>query len=144
MSFGNRNYNPGGQKEAPVSVGGEYEVEIEAVGDKGDGISKVKGFVVFVPGVNTGDKVKVKVNKVLSNVAFGEVVEKQKKPEPKPEPVDTEDFGEEPAVEETAEDEEASSEESSVEDPAVEKPVEEETADEEAPAEETPEEEKSN
>ena len=36
---------------APVRVGEEVDVKIEAVGEKGDGIARVKGFVLFVPGV---------------------------------------------------------------------------------------------
>lgn len=58
----------------PVKVGEEYDVTIEAVGEKGDGIAKVKGFVVFVPGVSEGDNVKIKVTRVLRKVGFGEVV----------------------------------------------------------------------
>ena len=65
----------GGQRNfAPVKVGDVIEAKIEAVGEKGDGIVKVKGFVIFVPGVKQGDDVKIKINKVLRKVAFGEVV----------------------------------------------------------------------
>ena len=35
----------------PVNVGDEIDVKIEAVGEKGDGVAKVKGFVLFVPNV---------------------------------------------------------------------------------------------
>ena len=59
---------------APVRAGEEINVKIEAVGEKGDGIAKVKGFVIFVPNTKQGDEVKVKVTKVLKKVAFGEVV----------------------------------------------------------------------
>ena len=31
-----------------------FEVAIDAVGEKGDGIAKVKGFVLFVPRVKKG------------------------------------------------------------------------------------------
>ena len=34
---------------APVNVGDEVDVTVEAVGDKGDGIAKIKGFVLFIP-----------------------------------------------------------------------------------------------
>jgi len=64
------------QQSAPVRVGEEYEVSIEAVGGKGDGIAKVKGFVLFVPGVKKGDYVKVRITKVLQNVGFAEVIQK--------------------------------------------------------------------
>lgn len=68
------------QKTAPVEEGEEYEVEIEAIGGKGDGIAKVKGFVLFVAGVKKGEYVKVKVTKVLKNVGFAEVVGALKRP----------------------------------------------------------------
>lgn len=61
-------------KAAPVEEGQELDVEIEAVGEKGDGIAKVSGFVLFVPQTQKGDKVKVKVTKVLRRVGFAEVV----------------------------------------------------------------------
>ena len=58
---------------APVKVGEELDVKIEAVGEKGDGIAKVKGFVIFVPNAKQGDEVKVRITKVLRKVAFAEV-----------------------------------------------------------------------
>ena len=59
---------------APVKVGEEYDVTVESVGEKGDGIAKVKGFVIFVPNTKEGDNVKIKVTRVLRKVGFGEVV----------------------------------------------------------------------
>ena len=73
--YGNRNF--GGQRGggfSPVKVGEEVDVKIEAVGEKGDGIAKVKGFVLFVPGAKEGDEIKIKVTKVLRNVGFAESV----------------------------------------------------------------------
>lgn len=70
--------------EAPVKVGEEYEVSVTAVGGKGDGIAKVKGFVLFIPGVKKGEYVKVKVTKVLANVGFAEVIKKLDKLEKEP------------------------------------------------------------
>jgi len=68
------------ENEAPVKAGETYEVSIDAIGGKGDGIAKVKGFVLFVPGVKKKDYVKVRVTKVLQNVGFAEVVGKLEKP----------------------------------------------------------------
>jgi|SRR3989344_2125788 len=59
---------------APIKVGEEMDVTIEAVGEKGDGIAKVKGFVIFVPNTKQGDKVKIKVTRVFRKVGFGEVM----------------------------------------------------------------------
>ena len=59
---------------APVQVGEELDVEIESVGEKGDGLAKKDGFVLFVPATKQGDKVKIRVTKVLRKVGFAEVV----------------------------------------------------------------------
>ena len=59
---------------APVNVGDELDVTIESVGAKGDGVTKKEGFVIFVPGVQKGDNVRIKVTRVLRKVGFGEVV----------------------------------------------------------------------
>jgi predicted RNA-binding protein with TRAM domain len=58
----------------PVKVGDELDVTIEAVGEKGDGIAKKDGFVLFVPGVKEGAQVKVRVTKVLRKVGFAELL----------------------------------------------------------------------
>ena len=68
------------ENEAPVKAGETYEVEIKAVGEKGDGIARVKGFVLFVPGVKKRDYVKIRITKVLQKVGFADVVEKLEKP----------------------------------------------------------------
>ncbi len=99
---------------APVKVGDEIDVTIEAVGAKGDGIAKKEGFVLFVPGVQKGDSVKIRVTKVLNKVGFAEVVggssgkEKPAKNESsEAEPGETpEEGGETPQEEEPAEDSE--------------------------------------
>ena len=62
------------QAFAPVRVGEELDVTIEAVGEKGDGICKKKGFVLFVPNTKQGDTVKIRVTKVLRKVGFAEVI----------------------------------------------------------------------
>ena len=64
----------GGQSFAPINVGEELDVTIEAVGEKGDGMAKVKGFVIFVPNTKEGDNVRIKVTRVLKNVGFAEVL----------------------------------------------------------------------
>lgn len=62
------------QRDAPVKVGDELEVKIEAVGEKGDGVAKKDGFVLFVPGTKQGDDVRIRVTRVLQKVGFAEVV----------------------------------------------------------------------
>ena len=58
---------------APVKVGDELDVKIEAVGEKGDGIAKKDGFVLFVAGTKQGDEVRIRVTRVLQKVGFAEV-----------------------------------------------------------------------
>jgi predicted RNA-binding protein with TRAM domain len=58
----------------PVKVGDEREVTIENVASKGDGIAKIEGFVIFVPGTNVGDKVKIKITELRRTCAIGEKV----------------------------------------------------------------------
>ncbi len=101
-----RDFRPNRSFMAPVKVGDEIDVKIEAVGEKGDGIAKKDGFVIFVPNTKEGDEVKIKVTRVLRRVGFGEVVgegslseeepQEEDAPEAEEAPAeDTEDFGEE-------------------------------------------------
>lgn len=69
------------EKKPPVSEGETYSAIVGNVGEKGDGILRIKGFVVFVPGVEKGDFVKIKITKVLAKVAFGQLIEKLKNPQ---------------------------------------------------------------
>lgn len=100
------------QSFAPIKEGDELEVTIEAVGEKGDGLAKKDGFVVFVPNTKPGDKVKVKITRVLRKVGFAEVVgqSKEAKEEPKEaeEGTKTEESGETEEESEDFEEEEDS------------------------------------
>ena len=78
-----RNYR---QRFAPVNVGDELDVKIEAVGEKGDGIAKKEGFVLFVPNTKEGQEVKIRVTKVLRKVGFAEVVGESKSPKEEAQP----------------------------------------------------------
>ena len=61
----------------PVSEGEIRRVEIESLGDQGDGIAKVeRGFVVIVPETDVGERVSAEIVDVGPNVAFAEVVER--------------------------------------------------------------------
>ena len=99
-----------------------YDVEIEGIGEKGDGIAKIKGYVIIVPNVKKGDKVKVKVNAVRGKVSFGEVIGQAD---------DTD--GEEPGenIEETGDEEVSEEEESDTEEETDEEVSEEDTTEEE-------------
>jgi len=64
-----------GRLTAPVREGDELAVEIEDVGSEGDGIAKVEGFTLFVPGGETGKTVDVRVTDVKPRYGFAERVE---------------------------------------------------------------------
>ncbi|VVB89586.1 Translation initiation factor 2 subunit beta [uncultured archaeon] len=64
-------------KEAPLVEGETYEVRIEAVGSKGDGIAKKEKYTIYVPGSAKGDIVKIKIKKITGNLAFAEFLEKK-------------------------------------------------------------------
>ena len=53
----------------------EYIVEIIDDGFEGEGIAKIDGFTVFVPGAIKGEKIKILIVKVLSSHAFGKIIE---------------------------------------------------------------------
>lgn len=59
---------------APVNVGEEYDVEITEAGSMGDGVTRVKNFVVFVKGAKVGEKKHVKITQVRRRFAIAEVV----------------------------------------------------------------------
>jgi len=59
---------------APVNVGDVPTVKIESKGKSGDGLARVQGFVIFVPGVNVGDEVKIRIKELRRRFAIAEVV----------------------------------------------------------------------
>ena len=119
--FGGGNFS---SQDKPVKEGETYDVEILEVGSRGDGIAKIQNFVIFVPGTNKGDKVKVRITKVRSSSAVGEVVGSESESN-EPEKIVVQES------EETSEESEES-EETAKEEPAEEpKPEPEETGEEE-------------
>ena len=56
----------------PVKPGDEIDVEIDEVGTKGDGIARIKNFVIFVAGAKKGDKIRVRVKDVMARFATAE------------------------------------------------------------------------
>lgn len=79
---GNRFSGQQQQSAPPVREGEELDVVVEAVGEKGDGIARKKGFVLFVPNTKAGEECRIRVTKVLAKVGFAEKIgEALKKPE---------------------------------------------------------------
>jgi len=62
----------------PVAEGEERTVEIEGIGDQGDGIDRVeRGFVVIVPETSEDERVTIEITDVRQTVAFAEVLSRQ-------------------------------------------------------------------
>jgi translation initiation factor 2 subunit 2 len=57
-----------------VVEGKTYEVMIEDVGRRGDGIAHRENFTIFIEGGQKGQVYNVKINKVTGNLAFAEIV----------------------------------------------------------------------
>jgi 23S rRNA (uridine2552-2'-O)-methyltransferase len=60
---------------APVRPGDDLTVEIEALGEEGDGIAHVDEFTIFVPGTEPGQSVDVRIDDVKPRYAFAERID---------------------------------------------------------------------
>lgn len=60
----------------PVTEGERHTVEIEDLGEQGDGIARVdRGYVLIIPGTDLGDEVTVEIKQTNQNYGFAEVVD---------------------------------------------------------------------
>lgn len=66
-----------GATSAPVEEGEQYTVEIEDIGDEGDGIAHVRDFVLVVPEGEMGERLTVRVDTVRDDFASASVVERE-------------------------------------------------------------------
>jgi predicted RNA-binding protein with TRAM domain len=84
MSYGRRNSYGGGSYgerrqsnfggPKPVEIGKEYDVQVTERSDRGDGVARIQGFVIFVKNGKVGDKARVKVTSVGNRFAIAEIV----------------------------------------------------------------------
>lgn len=58
----------------PVKPGEEYVVDVENIGEEGDGVGFVDDFVVLVPDADMGDRVRVRIDRVESEFAMAELL----------------------------------------------------------------------
>lgn len=62
----------------PVAVGEERTVDIEDIGEQGDGIARVeRGYVVIVPETEKGERVTIEITDVQENLGFAKVVDRE-------------------------------------------------------------------
>jgi predicted RNA-binding protein with TRAM domain len=99
-------------KPKPVKIGEEYDVKITDVGAKGDGITKIENFIVFVAGAKKGEECRIRIKEVANKFAIGEKVGAS---ENKDEAEKTDEATDEAVSEEGATDEEPVEEESTEE-----------------------------
>ena len=48
----------------PVEVGEEYDVDIQELSRRGEGIARIKGLVTFIPNTKPGDHLKVRITRI--------------------------------------------------------------------------------
>jgi predicted RNA-binding protein with TRAM domain len=58
----------------PVELGKEYKVDITEMSPNGEGVARIRGFIIFVANGTLGNNVKVKINRVDSMSANAEIV----------------------------------------------------------------------
>jgi predicted RNA-binding protein with TRAM domain len=61
----------------PVEVDKEYEVDIQEMSRRGEGIARIQGLVIFVPNTKTGDHVTIRIKRISRRFAEAEVVNKE-------------------------------------------------------------------
>jgi len=64
----------GKQESKGLHEGEVYELQIEDIGKRGDGIARNGDYIIFIPGTTKGISVKVKIVKISGKTAFGTVV----------------------------------------------------------------------
>ena len=62
------------EKQSPVALGDELEVNITDLCPSGDGMSKIRGYSIVVPKAKPRDLVKIKITHVGKKTAVGEII----------------------------------------------------------------------
>jgi predicted RNA-binding protein with TRAM domain len=77
--FGTRRehgFRDGREPPKPVKLGEEYEVDITESSQRGDGIARIEGLVVFVPKTKTGEHVRIRISRISRKFAEAELIER--------------------------------------------------------------------
>ena len=72
MTYENRGYAQDIAK--PVEVGKEYNVEIQETSRRGEGITRIKGLVTFIPNTKPGYRVRIRITRISRRFAEAEVL----------------------------------------------------------------------
>lgn len=62
-------------QKVPVIKNQEYELGIDNLGMNGEGIGRIEGFTMFVPGALPGEKIRIKAVKVGKSYGYGKLLE---------------------------------------------------------------------
>ncbi len=73
-SYEGRRGHGKGSKRSPVELGEELEVDIKELSSKGDGLARVQGLVVHVPGTTLGEHVKIRITQIRDKAANAEKI----------------------------------------------------------------------
>ena len=55
-------------------MGKEYEVDITQIGDRGDGVARIQGSLIFVKGGYIGGRVKIMITETRSRYAIARTI----------------------------------------------------------------------
>jgi predicted RNA-binding protein with TRAM domain len=58
----------------PVEAGKEYKVRVIDRSERGEGVARIEGFIVFIRGAKPGEEIKIKITNVGARAATGEIV----------------------------------------------------------------------
>jgi 23S rRNA (uridine2552-2'-O)-methyltransferase len=76
--FGSQSrYRPGKpflQQTRPVKENQEIDIVIDDIGSRGDGIGRIEGYLIFVPGCKIGERIRVRIRSVAEKFALAERV----------------------------------------------------------------------
>ncbi len=63
------------ERKIPIAKNDEIELTIDALTGEGQGIGRIDGYAVFVPGALVGERVRVHIIKITASYAVGKLVE---------------------------------------------------------------------
>jgi predicted RNA-binding protein with TRAM domain len=71
----------------PVKIGEEYEVDIKETSQRGEGIARIEGLVVFVPKAKIGDHARIRITRISRKFAEADLIERGKHDEEETGPI---------------------------------------------------------
>jgi predicted RNA-binding protein with TRAM domain len=61
-------------KEKPVKVGDEMDITISEISRRGDGVTRVQGYVIFIPTGRQGQQARIRVTTIRPSFAIAEII----------------------------------------------------------------------